>query len=87
MSAPGGEGGANRLGGAGPVHLVLVAEARPEEAAQAVVLATGEDVHVQVRHALADAVVDPHEGAVGLDGHPHRPAQPAGGVEQGADQL
>ena len=42
---------------------------------------------MEVGHALADPVVHADEGALGFDGHPNRPAQAAGGVEQRGDQL
>src|SRR5439155_11356863 len=63
----------------------LVAEPRPEEAAQAVLLAPGHDVDVEVRHALADAVVDGHEAAVRLHPVLHRRGQRAGPQEERTD--
>ena len=53
-------------------RLAVVLDARPEEAAQAVLQAARDHVHVQVRHALADAVVHGHERAVGAQPFLHR---------------
>jgi len=39
----------------------VVFRPRPEEAAQSVAFTARHDVHVQVRHALADTVVDGYE--------------------------
>ena len=52
-----------RMRAATACHLVVVgvALAGPEEAAQPVLASAGHDVHVQVRHALADHVVHGHE--------------------------
>jgi len=48
--------------------LILVSSPRPEKAFQAVTLAPGNDVHVEMGHALAHAIVDGHKGALRL--HP-----------------
>ena len=40
--------------------------ARPEEAAQAVLFAARHNVHMQMRNALADAIVDGDERSLGL---------------------
>ena len=45
--------------------IVLIGPPRPEEAAEPIAFAAGDDVHVQVRHALTDAVVHCDEGTVG----------------------
>lgn len=43
----------------------IVRLARPEETTETIFPAPRHDVHVEMRHALADAVVDGHEGTVG----------------------
>ena len=40
--------------------------ARPQETAEAILLAAGDDVHMQVGHTLTDAIVDDDEGAFGM---------------------
>ena len=66
------QGGADLRGERLALGVVGVGDARPEEAAQAVLAAARHDVDVQVRHALRDLVVHRDEGAVraqaGLDG-------------------
>ena len=54
-----------------PPHRRGVLLSRPEEPAQAVTASAGHDVHVEMRHALADDVVVGDEGALGpeRDGH------------------
>ena len=64
-----------------------VAGPRPEEAAQLVTLGPGHDVQVQVRHRLADHVVDGHEGALRAECAAHRLGDPLGGAEQRHHQL
>ena len=59
---------------------------RPEEAAQAILLAPRHDVDVQVRNALADAVVDGHESAVRHQRQFHRARQQLGIREIGLNQ-
>ena len=60
-----GKGGADRR--RDPPHLILIAvrAASPGKVAaeEAVVLATRHDVNMEVRHALADDIVDRHERA------------------------
>ena len=51
------------------MQLVLVPQPGPEEAAQAVAAASGEDVDVEVGHALADVVVHPDERAQAVEDH------------------
>jgi len=48
------------------VLVIRVLLTRPEESAQAVFAATRHDVHVQMRNALADRVVDGHESPLGV---------------------
>src|SRR5438445_9823315 len=59
------EGGADALCVALALGVRLVLRPRPEEPAQPVSLAAGDDVHVQVRHALRDLRVHRDEAAVG----------------------
>src|SRR5262245_2900225 len=72
LSTPRGSALERRRGGADPLldvpHLrfVSVGMAGPEEPLHAVLVAARDHVHVQVRHALADLVVDRDEAAVGL---------------------
>jgi len=65
----------------------LVRLARPEETAKAVLFAAGYDVHVQMRHALADAVVDGHEGTVGRESSLDGASQQLGSGEERMDQC
>lgn len=81
------QGRFDRRGSVQAVHFVLVAQSRPEEAAQTIATAPGQDVDVQVGHALADVVVDRDERAVGLHRHPYGAAEAAGGIEQRADEI
>ena len=61
--------------------------ARPEKASETVLLAARDDMHVQVRHALAHAIVNGDEGAFG----PHAPLDGARQqldiLEKWADQV
>src|SRR4051794_14449729 len=54
------------------VRIVTVGVARPEETAQPVFAPSRDDVHVQVRNALADPVVDRDEGAFRTEALLHR---------------
>ena len=60
---------------------------RPEETAQAVAAVPGHDVHVEVRHALADGVVDGHEGAVGAERAHHRARHTLDDAEERSDEI
>jgi len=69
------EGGADALGERGGFRVGVIAGAGPEEPAQPVLAVAGHDVDVEVRHALADAVVDRHKRALGAETLLHRPRE------------
>jgi hypothetical protein len=59
------------------VIVVSVREARPGKVAaeEAIVMATRHDMDMEVRHALADHVVDRHERTVATGGQRHGACQ------------
>jgi len=61
---------------------VAVLPARPEEALQTVALAARHHVDVDVRHALADAVIKGHEGAIRAERLLYYRTQPVRGREE-----
>ncbi len=65
--------------------LAGIGNARPEEASQSVFPAPGHDVDVQVRHALAHAIVDGDKGTVGAHARFDGARQALGGREQRLD--
>src|SRR5438132_2401703 len=69
------------------VLVAVVLLSGPEEAPQAVLAAAGDDVDVHVGHALADAVVHGHEGAVGAEGRLEDALEALGGAEDRNEQL
>jgi hypothetical protein len=60
---------------------------RPEKAPQAILVAPGHDVDVQVRHTLAHAVIDRNERALGAHRQLHRPSQQPCIAKQRSDKL
>src|SRR5580704_14160508 len=57
-------------GGLGLPHMFFTRMrlARPEEAAQSVLFAARDNVHMQMRNALADLIIDGYERSLGFDG-------------------
>src|SRR5919112_5260449 len=71
------EGGVDRLRDLPHVIVVTIWVARPGEVAaeEAIVVATRHDVDMEVRHALADHIVDRHERTVATGRLWHGPRQ------------
>ena len=65
--------------------IVRIPLSGPEEASEAIPVPPGNDVDVEVRDALADAVVDGDEGAVGVQAQLNRAGQRLDIREQGTD--
>jgi len=66
---------------------VLIRTAGPKESLESVLAAARHDMHVKVRDALADAIVDGDETAVGLKRGLHRLGQEAGSGEKGRNTI
>ena len=65
----------------------LVLDARPEEAAQAVLATARHDVHVEVSDALTDDVVDRHERAVAAERRRHARRDALHALEERSDEI
>ena len=73
----------NRLGSC----IVRVRITRPKEAFQPVLSPPRHNVHVKVRHALADAIVHRYEGPVGFHCGFDRAGEKLGSLEKRSDQI
>ncbi len=67
--------------------LGLVTNARPEEAAQTILATPRHDVHVEVRDALTDDVVDGYERAVAVECVGHASRDSLHSFEEWADEI
>lgn len=66
---------------------VLIAGARPEEAAETVAFRARNDVDVEVGDALADLVVERHEGSLGSEGRLHGEGEESGVTEEDGGEF
>jgi hypothetical protein len=65
----------------------LVTNARPEEAAQPILATPWHDVHVEVRNALTDDVVDGNERAVAVERRWHPSRDSLNSFEEWTDEI
>ena len=65
----------------------LVTNARPEEAAQPILATPRHDVHVEMRNALTDDVVDGNERAVAVERVGHASRDSLHSFEEWADEI
>lgn len=66
---------------------IFVPGPRPKEAAQPVFSSARHDMYVQVRHALAHAIIHGHERTFGMHGRFYGPAEQLGIAEESMQGL